>query len=72
MYNSFQKHLQKELAEIEEDISFARQFYNDVVLTYNDMREVFPGSIVANMFGFKQEAFFEANEKERENVKVQF
>ena len=33
---------------------------------------MFPSNIVANMFGFKQEAFFEANEEERKNVQVKF
>ena len=64
--------LQKELSSTEEKISYARQFYNDSVLNYNNKIEMFPSSIVANMFHFSKEKFFEANDTERENVKVQF
>jgi LemA protein len=62
----------KELSSTEDKIAYARQFYNDVVMTYNTMREVFPGSIIANMFGFQAAESFEADAESRENVKVQF
>ena len=58
--------------EVEDKISYARQFYNDTVLMYNNKVEMFPGNIVASMFRFKQEMFFEADEQERENVQVKF
>ena len=61
-----------ELTDTENKISYQRQFYNDVVLSYNNAREVFPSVIVANMFGFKEEKFFQADEESRQNVKVQF
>ena len=64
--------MMNELSETEDKIAYARQFYNDVVMTYNNMREVFPSSIVANMFAFKEAEFFKADEASRENVKVQF
>ncbi len=64
--------LQEELQATEEKIASARQFYNDTVLTYNNKVETIPSNIVASLFHFKKEAFFEANETERENVKVQF
>ncbi len=64
--------LQANLKEIEEKIRFARQFYNDTVLSYQNKIEMFPSNIVANMFGFKPEAFFEATEEERKNVQVKF
>ena len=64
--------MMSELSETEDKIAYARQFYNDVVLTYNNTREMFPGSIVANMFAFKEAEFFKADEASRENVKVQF
>ena len=64
--------LQNKLNDIEEKIRFARQFYNDTVLTYKNKLEMFPSNIVANMFGFKPEAFFEATEEERKNVQVKF
>ena len=62
--------LQKELTETEDKIAYARQFYNDTVLMYNNAVEVFPNNIVAGMFGFKRESFFEANEKERMHSNV--
>ena len=64
--------LQNNLKETEDKISYARQFYNDAVLKYKNKLEVFPSNIVAGMFGFKPEPFFEANETERETPKVQF
>ena len=64
--------LQNKLNEVEEKIRFARQFYNDTVLTYQNKLEMFPSNIVAKMFGFKPETFFEAREEERKNVEVKF
>ena len=64
--------LQNQLKEVEDKITYARQFYNDSVLMYNNKIEMFPSNLVASIFGFKMETFFEADEKERENVKVKF
>ena len=64
--------LQNELSDIEKRIVFSRQFYNDSVLMLNNKVEMFPSSIVAGIFKFNTEAFFEASEAERENVKVSF
>ena len=64
--------LQKELKEVEDKIGYARQFYNDSVLMYNNKIEMFPSNLVASIFGFKKESFFEANDSERENVQVKF
>lgn len=64
--------LQSELSEIEQKIVYARQFYNDSVLKLNNKIEMFPSNIIAKMFNFKREVFFEANSQERENVKVKF
>ena len=65
--------LQADLKDIEEKISYARQFYNDTVLTYNNKVEMFPTNIIANIFGFKQSEFFKLdNESEREAPKVSF
>ena len=66
------KQLQQELSETEDKISAARQFYSDTVLKYNNKIQMFPSSIVAGIFGFKEEKFFEATTAERENVKVSF
>lgn len=64
--------LQNELTETEDKIASARQFYNDTVMQYNNKIEMFPSSIVAGMFKFIKEKFFEAVTAERENVKVKF
>ena len=53
--------LQEALTEIEEDITFARQFYNDAVTIYNNRIMSFPGNIIASKFGFEKEALFDAN-----------
>ena len=66
------QHLQQELTETESKIASARQFYNDTVLMYNNKVEMVPSNIIASLFKFKKEAFFEANETERENVQVKF
>ena len=66
------QHLQQELTETESKIASARQFYNDTVLLYNNKVEMVPSNIIASLFKFKKEAFFEANEAERENVQVKF
>lgn len=52
-------HLQKELSEIEEDISFARQFYNDAVTIYNNAIMSYPNNIVAQKYNFQKEKLFE-------------
>ena len=69
---NFQK-LMSELSDTEDKITYSRQFYNDSVMMINNQVEMFPSTIVASMFHFKQEAFFEiTHEAHRENVKVQF
>ncbi|MEI3529667.1 MAG: LemA family protein [Bacilli bacterium] len=64
--------LQNNLKDTEDKISFARQFYNDMVLTYQNKLEMFPSNIVASLFGFKAAEFFEATSAEKETPKVQF
>lgn len=64
--------LQNDLKETEDKITYARQFYNDSVLMYNNKVEMVPSNIVAGMFGFKKGAFFEADEKDKEVPKVSF
>ncbi len=64
--------LQEELSGTESKIAFARQFYNDTVLRYQNMRQSFPTSILANLFGFGGREYFEMEEAAREPVKVQF
>ena len=64
--------LQTELSQTEDKISYARQFYNDDVLKYNNKIEMFPSNILAKMFGFKLGAYFEANDNDNENIQVKF
>ncbi|MDP2931551.1 MAG: LemA family protein [Chloroflexota bacterium] len=65
--------LQEELTSTENKISFARQYYNDSVLRYNNQIQMFPSNMVANMTGFKAGEFFEVKAaEEREAPKVSF
>lgn len=64
--------LQNDIKDTEDKISYARQFYNDTVLTFNNSIEVFPSNIVASLFGFKIFDFFKIEESEKEAPKVQF
>jgi LemA protein len=62
--------LQEELTATENKISFARQFYNDSVLTYNNQIQTVPSNLVAGMFNFTTRQYFEAPEAEREVPRV--
>lgn len=65
--------LQEELSATENKISFARQFYNDSVMTYMTKKEIFPNNLIVNMFNFPDFSMFEIeNKSEREVVKVNF
>jgi|SRR3989344_8374059 len=65
--------LQRELSDTENKIMAARRFYNSVVQNLNTKIESFPSNIVARMFNFKQEKFFEVTSSaEKEPVKVKF
>jgi len=57
--------LQNELANTENKIQASRRFYNSMVLALNTKVEIFPSNLIANMFGFKKEAFFELDEASR-------
>jgi LemA protein len=65
--------LTEELTSTENKIAFARQAYNDSVMTYNTTRETFPNVIFAGMFGFlPAELFHIEDPAERNAPKVQF
>ena len=57
--------LQEELTATENKIAFARQFYNDSVLTYNNKVQQFPSNIVAGMFNFTGRQFFSTPDTDR-------
>lgn len=62
--------LQEELTGTENKISFARQFYNDSVMAYNNAIQAIPTNFVASMFNFGPESYFQAGETDREVPKV--
>jgi len=65
--------LQEELTSTENKVAFARQAFNDSVLSYNNACQSFPGNFVANNFGFKTAEFLEIAEAEKRAVpKVSF
>jgi LemA protein len=66
--------LQEELTNTEGKIAFSRQFYNDTVLKYNTAIQRFPAVMVAGMFGFHQEVYFNLDDEAeaRQAVKVEF
>ena len=66
--------LQSQLTELENNIEYARRYYNAVVRDYNINTETFPSNIVAAQFRFEKEEFFELGEPdlERKPVKVSF
>jgi LemA protein len=71
--NTSMNQLMEELTSTENKISFARQAYNDAVMSYNTGREVFPTNIIAGMFNFGPAELFKVDAPEqREAVKVSF
>ncbi len=65
--------LQQELSDTENKIQASRRFYNGNVRDFNTKIELFPNNIMAGMLNFKARDFFEIeDEKEKENVKVEF
>lgn len=70
--NSNFQQLQSELTDTEDKISYARQFYNDVVLKYNNACQQFPSNILAGMFGFSEEEYFQVPESETAVPEVKF
>ncbi|MFA6898689.1 MAG: LemA family protein [Desulfurivibrionaceae bacterium] len=65
--------LSEELSSTENRIAFARQAFNDAVMTYNNGRELFPAVLFAGIFGFQPAQFMEIeDQKEREAPKVGF
>ena len=64
--------LQEELTSTEDRIAYARQFYNDSVLSYNNRIQSFPGNMIAGTFNFSQREYFEGDPDATGPVKVQF
>lgn len=64
--------LQEELAAIEDKIAYARQFYNDSVLDYNNSTKTFPGVMFAKIYNAKEKKFLQLPEVMRAVPKVSF
>ena len=64
--------LQNDLKDTEDKITYARQFYNDSAMSFNDLVGMFPSNIIAKLFGFKEFSFFNATEEEKKTPKVKF
>ena len=65
-------HLQRSLAEIEEQIAAARRFFNAAVTSYNDTVQSFPASLVAGAFGFAPRTWLSADAAERRRPNADF
>ena len=65
-------HLQQELSAIEDKVAYARQYYNDGIMTYNVMTTTIPGLWFANMYGFKGKEYLKIPEAEKAVPKVEF
>jgi len=64
---------QEELATTENRVAFARQAFNDAVMSYNNACQNFPSNLVANGFNFKQSEFLDIGEEQKREVpKVSF
>ena len=64
--------LQNQLKQIEAELANARKYYNATVRQINTKMETFPSNIIAGMMHLKKFDYYEIEEEERENVKVQF
>jgi LemA protein len=64
--------LQQELSSIEDKVAYARQYYNDSVLDYDNLFSTFPGNMFAGLFGKKQKDYLKIAEADRAVPKVKF
>ncbi len=64
--------LQNQLKQIEAELANARKYYNATVRQINTKMETFPSNIIASMMHLKKFDYYEIEEEERQNVKVQF
>lgn len=64
--------LSEELTSTENRVAFARQAFNDAVMTYNTAREVFPNMVIAGMFAFTPATLLEIGDSERTAPRVSF
>lgn len=62
------QHLQSELSDIENKIAAARRYFNNATNEYNTACEQFPSNILASVFSFRQETFFDVPEEQRSTL----
>ena len=65
-------HLQQELSSIEDKVAYARQYYNDGIMSYNVMTNVVPGKWFASMYGFNKREYLKIEEAAKAVPKVEF
>lgn len=65
-------HLQQELSAIEDKVAYARQYYNDGIMSYNVMTSVVPAKWFASLYGFKKEEYLKIPEAAKAVPKVEF
>ncbi len=64
--------LQRELSSTEDKVAYSRQFYNDSILSFNDLCRTFPGVFFARMFGKTPREYLQIAEAEKKPIKVEF
>ena len=64
--------LQRELASTEDKVAYARQYYNDSILTYNNLSTTMPGAFFAKLYGKKEREYLKITEAEKKPVNVKF
>ena len=64
--------LQQELAAIEDKIAYSRQYYNDSILSYNNLTKKFPGMLFASIYGKKEKKYLEIPSEQKTVPKVEF
>ena len=64
--------LQQELSNVEQKVAYARQFYNDSVMSFNIAIQSFPANLIAGVFGFSAREPFEIEEEAKTAPKVEF
>jgi LemA protein len=64
--------LQNELSSTEDRVAYARQFYNDSILSYNNLCTTLPGKFFAMTFGKKEKEYIKITEAEKKAVKIKF
>lgn len=64
--------LQRELTSTEDKVAYSRQFYNDSILSFNDLCKTFPGVMFAKMFSKKPREYLKIAESEKKEIKVKF